>query len=594
MASSFTSWTKIEPLTRDNSMIASLQAAIHDPLWMLARQWQLGEFQGEDAGTPVSVHVSVEGARLSRYYAGIPSPSEPNVSIPYNAMEIPLETMVEREPVRSVDGQVSQLRLAVESGMQFLRLLETIGMDAYVPAYLEQYKLLPLEGTQLDQATIRFLSVLRGRALDGRILYEALRESLRAQPIKLPPKPEIKALHQPKLIQVAKSWLDWYETIYSEPKSNPSWNPERMEYGFAVSTHFVGTEHVMEAKEYQEGHLDWHAFNFRPGVSLGALANDHPIVKVTQTLIPTPVSFRGKPASRWWEMEDARVNFGAINTELTDIAKLIFIDFALSFGDDWFIIPIELETGALYQVKSLVVTDTFGVRTKVQPYHEKDGSTAPWRVFQLDNGGKDATGGRRPGEGLLFLPPVLTGNYLNGSPLEEVLLLRDEMANMAWAVERLVEGPLSQAIDRRELHLERRRRVNEQGQTNSSNDHVGALFYKLLNAVPDYWIPLVPVQEKSKDQQGKQKYTVRLQKGKMLTEESGQIVLPTAQGRFLLGNQKLKLFEEEVPRAGALLTRSFQYTRWIDGSTHLWVGREKKTGKGEGWSGLRFDGIEEK
>ena len=50
---SITSWMRLEPLSRNAEMNSSLQARIYDPLWMLARQWQLGEFQGEDNGSPV-------------------------------------------------------------------------------------------------------------------------------------------------------------------------------------------------------------------------------------------------------------------------------------------------------------------------------------------------------------------------------------------------------------------------------------------------------------------------------------------------------------------------------------------------------------
>jgi hypothetical protein len=52
--------------------------------------------------------------------------------------------------------------------------------------------------------------------------------------------------------------------------------------------------------------------------------------------------------------------------------------------------------------------------------------------------------------------------------------------------------------------------------------------------------------------------------------------------------------DEEVPREGARVTRSYQYSRWIDGSTHLWIGRRKRPGRGEGSSGLRFDVVEPK
>ena len=36
----------------------ALSARTKDPLWFLARQWQLGEFAAEDAGSPVAVHVT--------------------------------------------------------------------------------------------------------------------------------------------------------------------------------------------------------------------------------------------------------------------------------------------------------------------------------------------------------------------------------------------------------------------------------------------------------------------------------------------------------------------------------------------------------
>ena len=57
---SITSWTRLEPQPRDASMARSLQAQIRDPLWILARQWQVGEFLGSDAGSPVQATVAGE------------------------------------------------------------------------------------------------------------------------------------------------------------------------------------------------------------------------------------------------------------------------------------------------------------------------------------------------------------------------------------------------------------------------------------------------------------------------------------------------------------------------------------------------------
>ena len=52
---------------------------------------------------------------------------------------------------------------------------------------------------------------------------------------------------------------------------------------------------------------------------------------------------------------------------------------------------------------------------------------------------------------------------------------------------------------------------------------------------------------------------------------------------------QLRIEEEEVPREGAVVTRTFQFGRWFDGRSLLWVGKRKRIGRGEGASGLRFD-----
>jgi hypothetical protein len=66
---------------------------------------------------------------------------------------------------------------------------------------------------------------------------------------------------------------------------------------------------------------------------------------------------------------------------------------------------------------------------------------------------------------LFFLPPVL-GVSLQGAGLEEVLLLRDEMANLAWAVERFVESPVHRPLDRFEAFQEKRRRQERAAASN--------------------------------------------------------------------------------------------------------------------------------
>ena len=67
---SITSWTRLEVRSRQADMRASLSARVFDPLWLMARQWQVGEFQGEDAGMPVLARVRSQTTMLSRIHLG--------------------------------------------------------------------------------------------------------------------------------------------------------------------------------------------------------------------------------------------------------------------------------------------------------------------------------------------------------------------------------------------------------------------------------------------------------------------------------------------------------------------------------------------
>ena len=98
---SITAWTRLESQPFRSGVDEGLAARVYDPLWLLARQWQVGEFLAEDAGTPVSVRVRLERLALSRYLAA-PMPDYGHAEgRPYDQRVMPLETLVEQEPVRA-------------------------------------------------------------------------------------------------------------------------------------------------------------------------------------------------------------------------------------------------------------------------------------------------------------------------------------------------------------------------------------------------------------------------------------------------------------------------------------------------------------
>jgi hypothetical protein len=274
------------------------------------------------------------------------------------------------------------------------------------------------------------------------------------------------------------------------------------------------------------------------------------------------------------------VDLGSVDAGPTDLARMLLVEFALTYGNDWFVIPIELDVGALYRTRSLVITDTFGFRTLIKSSSELSAPYSTWRMFQHSY--LRGSGLTNPAANLFFLPPSLLKS-LESRPIEEVLFLRDEMANLAWAVERLIESPAEGPLNRFETYLEKKRR-SEREATAKISSAGEPLHYRLATEIPDYWIPLMP----ARVGQG-----LRLKRGAVLKTDG----LPEpvhALGRILNPDpgRPLELHEEEVPREGVRVTRHYQYARWFDGSTHLWIGRRKQIGRGEGSSGLGFDLVD--
>lgn len=579
---SVTSWMRLEPRSRSAEMNTSLQARVYDPLWLLARQWQFGEFQGEDNGSPVMARWRGESARLTRYHSGAIAPKTSVAGARYDA-SMPLETVVERERILPTDQivQLNKLRLAGEAGQQFLRMLEQMkdqGMLArdYREAFIREYPFSELTAEQratLDGDSLSYFDLMASRVPDGRRLYAEFKSpgGIVIKPVLQVAPPDVAEVKE-----AARLWRQWLETLFSEPGAgNPSWLPERMEYAFSVGTKLSDGERVLTAPEYSDGHLDWYAFDANDEVKLGG-ATDNAATEIMRTAIPAPVSFRGMPAARFWEFEDAQVDFGSVDAGPTDLLRMLLVEFALAYSNDWFVIPLELDIGSLYQTRSLVITDTFGVRTLIKPASELAPPFSTWRMFQHSH---LRGSGHEPASNLFFLPPSLLKG-LESKPIEEVLFLRDEMANLAWAIERVVESPAELPLNRFEADLAQKRRSEPEAPSQPATISE-ALRYRLSTETPDYWVPLLPVLTKD---------GLRLKRGAVLKTD-GRSEPVHAVGRILESGNELSLFEEEVPREGVRVTRSYQFTRWIDGSSHFWVGRRKGAGRGEGSSGLQFDSL---
>jgi hypothetical protein len=169
-----------------------------------------------------------------------------------------------------------------------------------------------------------------------------------------------------------------------------------------------------------------------------------------------------------------------------------------------------------------------------------------------------------------------------------VLFMRDEMANVAWAIERSIESPVEQPVARTQITTPPQDSAADTGASPPSGDALPR--YLLSSTVPDNWIPLLPVQLREPPE-SPDKVVSRLRRGALLQPDGSQKI-HTAKGEILNKDERLLMFDEEVPREGIHVARHYQLARWIDGSSWVWMALRKEVGRGEGSSALRFDSVE--
>jgi hypothetical protein len=583
---SVTVWNRLEGRPRTVAFDRALRAEVRDALWMLSRQWQLGEFHGEDAGSPVLARVHLERTRLTRYRPG------GHGAEPYDEA-VPLEAEVERRPVRfGLD-----VRLAM--GRYWLRLIQGIG--DYAAQYVETYAVTepdPALEADADRAAHpdvwQAYAAAAGRAMDGGALLERLRRSSSnraSDDIEVDSQADADALDARGARFVA-----WAARTFCEPPATgeDAWTPERMEYRFACSAPGAGGERVFAAEEYHGGHLDWYSVDVDPGAPAldphGEDAKGLP-GSLTFTAIPTSVEFEGMPNARWWAFEDRRTNFGKVGASTTDVAKLLLLEFGLVFSNDWLLLPCTLDTGSVATVRGMAITNVFGERTWVEPAGSgPDDDWQRWAMFGLSVRGE----GREPADRSLLLLPTVP-KLQEGDPVEEVLLVRDEMANLAWGVEQTVPLPGGTSRPGAEAGLETlgfHQRLRGGPPLPPPIETGAPIRYEAMTRVPEQWIPFVPAHVPGSNR------AIQLQRAALPRLIEGDpdppaIVRPRTallrEGLDATPPQPYFLFEEEVPRAGARVTQSWQRTRWRGGKVVLWMGARKGIGRPTASSGLAFD-----
>jgi hypothetical protein len=572
---SITTWTRLEPMPREASLARSLQAQVRDPLWMLARQWQLGEFLGDDAGSPIQATLGVEMRTLTTYRPGADDAATTAID-----PNLPIEVHVERESIEL------RLRGSVQLGAFFetqVRKSTVADPNGIIAAFRAAF---PIASTAPDPVfvstdALRFRALAAGRVTDGEALYRSAKAAADGQvpPIPLPPEAS-----NPGMAPVLAALIAHRGSIFSEPAQDFPWQSERLDYRFAIGSPAPDQNLVLEAPEFPGGRLDWHSFSLASAAASPA-SSDNPAQISTQvfSFLPNHVTFRGMPDARWWNFEDSVTDFGQLDAEHVDLAKLLVMEFALVHGNDWFHVPVPVTIGisgpggeprgTLSRVTTLLVTDTFGVRTLIRPAEQTKvpPGQSPWSMFKISGNGVRSD--------YILMAPTL-GVVEESDELEQVQFLRDEIGAMAWAVEHRLHGDLDAMVDAHEAYLDRIK-ADPPPPPPSAAPGGPKIFYTLETPPPDNWIPLVPV----RSPQGE----LLLRRGTLQIPASSGFVKLKARARVLEPEHPFFVADRIVSRSGVLVDRYFRYTRSSDGTVFLWMARRSGQGHGTGWSGLRFD-----
>ena len=595
------SWSRLEGRPRANDFSRALKAEVRDAMWMLTKQWQMGEFEGDDAGSPVVAKLCTSIAEVNKYKA------DGKDVQPFDK-EVPFEAKVEQRPLPFISfRQDISLDLRLIMGRKWLQLVDRDGFTALTKKFfLDNYAIRKPDPTKKDDAAIcahpeswQQYAAVAGRMIDGVKFFFSL-----ADTTKFYDRADFTGDAGAFKI-LANEFKSWYADLFYQPADpqNDAWIPSRLEYQFAIAANTEAGEKVMHAEEYYHGHLDWYNVDIsKEDTMLGELEDDdEPVapVKTTQSIIPAPVMFAGMPNTRWWAFEDGKTNFSYIKPDTTDLAKLLLIEFGLVYANDWYLIPYKIPVGTVTTIKGLTLTNSFGEHFWIEAAGR--GDDKEWTRWNMFSTKVDSEVPVAADTDFLLLPTV--AKIQEGKPFEEVVFVRDEMANMVWGVETIVplaDGTSKSGFEAAAEYTTLMQQLLKKefgevivGPPVKDGGEEAKIRYEIMNTIPENWIPFIPVHQENSNRE------VQLQRAAMprvvdnvSIEKPDKIRPRTTLLQVGLATQdSYVIHEEEVPRSGARVEQSFQRTRWSDGKVYVWFGVRKTNGRGEGSSGLGFDRI---
>ena len=556
----FTPQFRLEGRSRNGDDESGLEMKTADPLWMLGRQWQFGEFKGEDNGSPISAYANFRKEMLN-FYSFMNSGTKKEIG------NVPLEARVE-----AVEMQPATLRDKVRIGQKFEDLISANFSITEAEEFIKKLRTdfaLIIEGKP-DKKSKNYFSLMAGNVIDGGRLWNKIQKNEF-------PNSDLLQL-EPVIIKLK----NWYQNLFLSAQGESSWQSKNLIHQFSVH----GEKDIeLKAPNYQSGQLDWYSFD-----SADISVNPNENTQDSNVFIPVRVSFAAMPDKRLFSFEDSKLDISGLEVDQADLIKLMIIDFSLVFDNDWFTIPFEMRPGEICWINRITVKDVFGITTVINNdidtgQYLNANPLKVWDAFKIrpsdllrERGQSNEELFKRE-EQFLFLPPVVTFRQ-ESRPLEEILFLRDEYANMVWALENTVRNELGKPMNGYDLHLELNGPFLNPDERKTEFPQ-----FRLATQVPTNWIPYLPFHIENSDS------NIELRRAVMMRNESSLTPEDIDPLSYLVRNDLWTIREESIPRAGVRLQLTKQRVRGTDGKTYIWLGRKVLAGRGEGSSGLKFDQL---
>jgi hypothetical protein len=532
MASNFIDYSRLEPRPFERNQEAGFAASIHDPVWFLGRQWQMGEHQGENASSPVWVHYELRSQPIES--------ADPR----FDPKAIPAEAIVESE----IDDWWTLGRR--------VRIGKRLAGDAEALAAVEAL------ADPNEQRTLFFFKPpppyehFHG-ALDGRAVWR-LRGKLGLTD-------------------------DRFGVDLPPDDSTPAWDEHELLYQQSAADAFNAGEHQLIVERHRGGRMDWHSVKAEPGRQP---ANEE---LAPGEAIPAALQYPGAPNTRWWQIEDAEVDIGGYAPDTAHTPTALLTELIFSHSDDWFLFPVSARAGHAVIMESLEVRDAFGrtyssqeqaVDEQGQPLDEPlwPGLHPPqdWTLFQVDGLPRAAL--------LLWHVAELP---LESAPIERVQFGLDEESNLLWAVERVVD---SREVESRRVSLTEEVNNPRFNTGKPSGDARKAREYAYVPAqgVASRWHPY-EIDEVDGQRRLVQRRLVDLSRQKPLAMPApeAEVLQAAADG------QRHQVAPLAIPSNGIELERRWQLARDTEGNPVFWIQRQRRSLLSPPARRLRFDVMEE-